>query len=280
MGVLDEILANKRLEIEAARVRLPQADLEAACRALGPARELEPALRSAGAGGVRLIAEVKKASPSRGTLNAVLDPAIHARAYAGAGVSAISVLTDEKYFRGALEDLVAVRAAVELPLLRKEFILDEYQLWESRAAGADAVLLIVAALDDARLRDLHDAAKGVGLSTLVEVHTAGELERAVALGAPVIGVNNRDLRTLETTLQPSLDLLPRIPRTHTAVSESGIFTRADVLRVVEAGAHAVLVGEALVRAADVGAKVRELTLEDGPAGRAEPGPRGARRGEG
>ncbi len=279
MGVLDEILANKRLEIEAARVRLRQADLEAACRALGPARELEPALRPAASGSVRLIAEVKKASPSRGTLQAVLDPAAQARAYAGGGASAVSVLTDEKYFRGTLEDLVAVRGAVELPLLRKEFILDEYQLWESRAAGADAVLLIVAALDDARLRDLHHAAKGVGLSTLVEVHTAEELERAVALGAPVIGVNNRDLHTLETTLQPSLDLLPRIPRAHTAVSESGIFTRADVLRVVEAGAHAVLVGEALVRADDVGAKVRELTLWDDPAHRVETEPRGPRRDE-
>ena len=144
------------------------------------------------------------------------------------------------------------------PLLRKEFILDEYQLWESRAAGADAVLLIVAALDDARLRDLHHAAKGIGLATLVEVHTAAELDRAVALGAPVIGVNNRDLQTLETSLEPSLALLPRIPRAHTAVSESGIFTRDDVERVVRAGAHAVLVGEGLVRAPDVAAKVREL----------------------
>jgi len=149
---------------------------------------------------------------------------------------------------------------VDVPLLRKDFILDDYQLWESRAAGADAVLLIVAALDDARLRDLHHAAKGIGLATLVEVHTAGELDRAVALGAPVIGVNNRDLQTLETSLEPSLALLPRIPRAHTAVSESGIFTRGDVDRLVRAGAHAVLVGEALVRAPDVAAKVRELAL--------------------
>ena len=236
------------------------AALEAACRGLGPARELEAALRPSAPGGVRLIAEVKRASPSKGTLNATLDPAGQARDYAAAGAAAISVLTDQKYFRGSLEDLVAVRAAVDLPILRKEFILDEYQLWESRAAGADAVLLITAALEEARLRDLHHAAKGVGLSTLVEVHTAAELERAVALGAPVIGVNNRNLQTLETSLQPSLDLLPRVPRAHTAVSESGIFTAADVRRVVEAGAHAVLVGEGLVRASDVRAKVRELTL--------------------
>ncbi len=153
-----------------------------------------------------------------------------------------------------------MRAAVDVPLLRKEFILEEYQLWESRAAGADAVLLIVAALDGGELRDLHDAAKGIGLASLVEVHTAAELERAVALGAAVIGVNNRNLQTLETSLEPSLTLLPRIPRAHTAVSESGIFTRTDVESVVRAGARAVLVGEGLVRAQDVPAKVRELAL--------------------
>jgi indole-3-glycerol phosphate synthase len=260
MGVLDEIVANKREELRRVRAERPQAELEAACRGLGPAREFEAALRPHAPGGVRLIAEVKRASPSRGTLNAALDPASQARNYAAAGAAVISVLTDQKYFRGSLEDLVAVRAVVEVPLLRKEFILEEYQLWESRAAGADAVLLITAALDEARLHDLHHAAKDVGLSTLVEVHTAAELERAVALGAPVIGVNNRDLQTLETSLQPSLDLLPRMPRAHTAVSESGILTAADVRRVVEAGAHAVLVGEGLVRAADIGAKVRELTL--------------------
>ena len=261
MGVLDRILVDKRKEISRLRDAVSQAELEALCRGLGPAREFEAALRPSSVGGVRLIAEVKKASPSRGTLNAALDPVTQARLYARAGAAAISVLTDEKYFRGALGDLVAVRAAVELPLLRKEFILDEYQLWESRAAGADAVLLIVAALDDARLRDLHHAAKGIGLATLVEAHTAAELDRAVALGAPVIGVNNRDLQTLETRLDVSLALLPRIPPAHTAVSESGIFTRDDVLRVVGAGAHAVLVGEGLVRASDVAAKVRELTLQ-------------------
>jgi len=260
MGVLDGILADKRQELGRRRLAVPQAGLEASCRRLGPAREFEAALRPPVPGGVRLIAEVKKASPSKGVLDPALDPAAQARVYERAGAAAVSVLTDEKYFRGALDDLVAVRAAVELPVLRKDFILDEYQLWESRAAGADVVLLIVAALDDARLRDLHHAAKGIGLATLVEVHTAGELDRAMALGAPVIGVNNRDLHTLETSLAPSLALLPRIPPAHTAVSESGIFTRDDVERVVRAGAHAVLVGEALVRAPDVAAKVRELAL--------------------
>jgi len=260
MGVLDEIVANKREELQRLRGDTPQAQLESACRGLAPALPFEAVLRPSGPARVRLIAEVKKASPSRGTLNATLDPVAQARLYAGAGAAAISVLTDEKYFRGALEDLIAVRAAVDVPLLRKEFILEEYQLWESRAAGADAVLLIVAALDGGQLRDLHDAAKGIGLATLVEIHTAAELERAVALGAPVIGVNNRNLQTLETSLEPSLALLPRIPRAHTAVSESGIFTRTDVESVVRAGARAVLVGEGLVRAQDVPAKVRELAL--------------------
>ena len=260
MGVLDEIVANKREELQRLRGDTPQAQLESACRGLAPALSFEAALRPSGPARVRLIAEVKKASPSRGTLNAALDPVAQARLYARAGAAAISVLTDQKYFRGALEDLIAVRAAVDVPLLRKEFILEEYQLWESRAAGADAVLLIVAALDGGELRDLHDAAKGIGLASLVEVHTAAELERAVALGAAVIGVNNRNLQTLETSLEPSLTLLPRIPRAHTAVSESGIFTRTDVESVVRAGARAVLVGEGLVRAQDVPAKVRELAL--------------------
>jgi indole-3-glycerol phosphate synthase len=266
MGVLDEIVANKREELQRLRAGTPQAALEAACRGRSPSLPFESALRPSAPGEVRLIAEVKKASPSKGTLNAALDPVTQAQLYASAGASAISVLTDQKYFRGALDDLLAVRAAVDVPLLRKEFILEEYQLWESRAAGADAVLLIVAALDDERLRDLHHAAKGIGLATLVEVHTAAELERALALGAPVIGVNNRNLQTLQTSLEPSLALLPRIPRVHTSVSESGIFTRADVERVVEKGAHAVLVGEGLVRAQDVPAKVRELALLEGRAG--------------
>ena len=152
------------------------------------------------------------------------------------------------------------RAAVSVPLLRKEFIVDEYQLWEARAAGADAVLLIVAALDPAALRDLLQAAAAIGLTTLVEVHVAGELDTALEVGAPVIGVNNRDLRTLRTSLDPSLALLPRIPPDRVAVSESGIASGADVERVLAAGAHAILVGEGLVRAPDVPAKVRELLL--------------------
>jgi indole-3-glycerol phosphate synthase len=209
---------------------------------------------------VRLIAEVKRASPSQGLFRADLDPIAQATTYAAAGAAAVSVLTDARYFHGSLDDLVQVRRAVPVPVLRKEFIVDEYQLWEAREAGADAVLLIVAALEDAALRDLLSAAKGAGLATLVEVHTAGELDRALRLGAPVIGVNNRDLQTLTTTLAPSLALLPQIPSGPIAVSESGLRTGADVAQVVAAGAHAVLVGETLLRADDVAAKVRELSL--------------------
>ena len=260
MGVLDEIVAHKRSELAELKPRRPLPDLIAACRGLAPARDFEPALRPAPGERVRLIAEVKRGSPSRGLFRADLDPVAQARIYAGAGAAAVSVLTDARYFHGSLDDLVNVRAAVSVPVLRKEFIVDEYQLWEARAAGADAVLLIVAALEDPALRDLLHAAKGAGLATLVEVHTAGELDRALRLGAPVIGVNNRDLQTLTTSLEPSLRLLPQIPPGPLTVSESGLASAADVEAVVAAGAHAVLVGETLLRAGDVAAKVRELSL--------------------
>jgi indole-3-glycerol phosphate synthase len=265
MGVLDDIVIHKRAELVERRARRPLGALEGDCRRLPPALDFEAALRPAAGQRVRLIAEVKKASPSQGVIRADLDPAAQAEIYAGAGAAAVSVLTDAKYFHGSLEDLVAVRRAVRVPILRKEFIVDEYQLWESRAAGADAVLLIAAALDGAALGDLLHAAKGVGLGTLVEVHTAGELEEAVRVGAPVIGVNNRDLQRLTTTLETSLNLLPRIPPGPVAVSESGIFSATDVERVVRAGAHAVLVGEALLKAPDVRAKMRELMLGEAPS---------------
>jgi indole-3-glycerol phosphate synthase len=262
MGVLDEIVAHKREEVAARRVSRPLAALESACRSLPPARELAEALTPGPGRRIRLIAEVKKASPSKGMLAGDLDVAAQARTYALAGADAVSVLTDAKWFKGSLDDLVAVRAAISRPLLRKDFTVDEYQLWEARAAGADAALLIVAALDAAALHDLFQAAKGIGVHTLVEAHTERELEAALAIGARVVGVNNRNLQTLTTDLETSLRLLPRVPPGHVAVAESGIFTREDVERVARAGAHAVLVGEALVRAGDVAAKVRELCLGD------------------
>ena len=260
MGVLDEIIAHKRGELSRQRVERPLGELERHCRGLAPPRDFEAALRPRDPRRVTLIAEVKRASPSHGVLNADLDPASQAGTYARSGAAAVSVLTDEKYFRGSLDDLVSVRAAVTVPLLRKEFIVEEYQLWESRAAGADAVLLIVAALDQADASRPHARGAGIGLGILVEVHTAEELERALGLGAPVIGVNNRDLQTLTTSLAPSLRLLPLIPPGPVAVSESGITSGADVERVVAVGARAILVGEGLVRATNVPAKVRELLL--------------------
>jgi indole-3-glycerol phosphate synthase len=259
MSVLDAIVRDKRDELHRRRAAVPQAALEARCRQVPPARDLEDALRPV-PGGVRLIAEVKKASPSRGVLKADLDPVALAAAYVRHGADAVSVVTDEKYFQGSLEVLEAVRAAVDVPLLRKDFTLDEYQLWEARAAGADAALLIVAILEPSLLRDLVKAAKGVGLAALVECHTAAEVEVGLAAGARIVGINNRDLKTFETRLETTLELVPLIPPGLIVVSESGFFTGDDVRRVVAAGAHAVVVGEGLVRAVDVGAKIRELTL--------------------
>jgi indole-3-glycerol phosphate synthase len=259
MAILDDIVRDKRAEVAARRVERPLADLLAACRTQPPALDLAAALAPT-AGRVRLVAEVKPASPSRGRLAGPdWDPVALAVAYARHGADAISVLTDAKYFGGSLDTLAAVRRRVDVPLLRKDFVLDEYQLWEARAAGADAVLLIVAILDPPALRDLLQAAKGLGLAALVECHTAAELDVALEVDARIIGINNRDLRTFVTRLETTLTLLPRVPPGRLVVSESGFFTAADVRRVAAAGAHAVLVGEALVTAADVGAKIRELT---------------------
>lgn len=259
MSILDAIVADKRQELAERRRTTPRTRLEATCRELPPPRDFDAALRPP-RGQVRVIAELKRASPSRGVLSTTFDPEALARVYAQHGAAAISVLTDEKYFQGRLETLAAVRAVVDVPLLRKDFTIDEYQVWEARASGADAVLLIVSILDDARLVDLLAASKAVGLGALVEVHTAAELDRALAAGAGVIGINNRDLTTFETSLDTTLALIPSIPPGPIIVSESGFFTGADVRRVVAAGAHAVLVGEALVRAGDPGAKLRELAL--------------------
>jgi indole-3-glycerol phosphate synthase len=259
MSVLDEIVANTRTEVARRKIEVPRAALERQCGAAAAARDFEGALRST-PGAVRLIAEVKKASPSRGVLARNLDPVTLATTYAAHGAHAISVLTDEKYFQGSLDDLRRVREAVDVPLLRKDFTVDEYQLWESRAAGADAVLLIVSVLEPPRLGELLAAAKGLGLAALVECHTAAELDQALAVGSRIIGINNRDLATFQTRITTTLELLPMIPPGPIVVSESGFFTAADVRQVVAAGAQAILVGEGLVRAADIPAKIRELTL--------------------
>jgi indole-3-glycerol phosphate synthase len=259
VSILDDIVRHKRQEVASLKATQPRAGLEALCKDLRAPRDFERALTPV-RGGVRLIAEVKKASPSRGVLAADLDPVALAATYARHGADAISVLTDAKYFQGSLEILRQIRASVDVPLLRKDFTIDEYQLWEARAAGADAVLLIVAILPPSLLRDLAAAAKGLGLAALVECHTEAELDVALGAGSRILGINNRDLGTFETRIETTLTLLPRIPPGPIVVSESGFFAGADVRRVVDAGAHAVLVGEGLVRADDVAAKVRELRL--------------------
>src|SRR2546429_2207469 len=259
MSILDEIVEHKRAGGGASKTATPPSALGARAAAHPPPRDFERALAPR-PGRARLIAEVKRASPSRGVLKDDLDPVALASTYARHGADAISVLTDAKYFRGSLDDLAAVRAAVDLPLLRKGFVLDDYQLWEARAAGADAVLLIVAILDASHLSELAAAAKGLGLAALAECHTAAELDVALTMGARLLGINNRNLATFETRVETTLSLLPQIPPGPLVVSESGFFTAGDVRRVIDAGAHAVLVGESLVRAPDVGAKIRELCL--------------------
>lgn len=257
--ILSRILATKADEIAAARTQRPFAALDAAARARNDLRDFHGALRrKIAAGKAAVIAEVKKASPSKGLLRPDFDPAAIARSYAEGGAACLSVLTDRQYFQGAPEYLDMARAASGLPALRKDFIVDAYQVAEARAMGADAVLLIVAALDDATLRALEDAAESYGLAVLVEVHDAPELDRALALRTPLIGINNRDLRTFEVRLETTLDLLPRIPADRLVITESGIHVAADVARMRAQGVEAFLVGEAFMRAPDPGAALRAM----------------------
>jgi indole-3-glycerol phosphate synthase len=255
--ILDRIVEHKRGELAAAIARAPLAEMQARAETAPTPRDFAAALAGPAVG---VIAEVKKASPSKGVLRPGLDPVALARAYAGAGACAISVLTDEKHFQGTLHHLAAVREALPdgPPLLRKDFLFDVYQLYEARAAGADAVLLIAAILETPLLAGLIAAARNLGLTPLVEVHDEAEVERALKAGASVLGVNNRDLRTFEVDLSTTERLRPLIPDTCTLVSESGIFTRADIERLAAVGVNAVLIGEALVTAADPAAKLREL----------------------
>lgn len=261
MGLLDDIVHAKREDLSRRQREIPLASLEARVRGLPPPRDFEAALTPRAPSPVRLIAELKRASPVKGALARGFDPVALAPRYVAAGAAALSVLTD-RAFSGDLADLETVRRRVDCPLLRKDFLVEEYQLWEARAHGADAVLLIVAILEPSRLRDLAQTAKGLGLACLVEVHTRAELEAALGLPARLIGINNRDLKSFETRLETTEALVPLIPPGPVVISESGIFTRADVERVAAAGAHAVLVGEALSRSPDPIAKLRELALLD------------------
>jgi indole-3-glycerol phosphate synthase len=253
--ILREIIAYKRRVVAARRSLRPLAQVRAAARDAEPARDFAAALRQPG---MALIAEIKKASPSAGVIRADFDPQSIARAYAANGAAALSVVTDEAYFLGCDLYLQRARQVVGVPVLRKDFTIDEYQVVEARALGADAVLLIAAAMDGDQLTDLVALSGELGMAALVEVHGAGELARAAAAGAQLIGINNRDLRTFATRLETTLEVRPQVPRQATLVSESGIHDRRDVLRLAAAGVDAVLVGEALMRRADIGAKVREL----------------------
>jgi len=254
-GVLRKIVAHKAQELAGRQQRIPLEGLRGRAAAADPPRAFLAALRGPR---LRLIAEVKGASPSAGTIRSTFDPAAIARAYEAAGAAAISVLTDARYFRGADAHLAEVRRAVGVPVLRKDFVIDPYQVYEARALGADAVLLIVAILSPQALGDLQALAHELGMAALVEVHTEADLDAALAARAPLIGINNRDLETLEVALDPSRRLRPRIPPGVTVVAESGIESRAQVEELERLGMDAVLVGTALMREANPAARVREL----------------------
>ena len=257
--ILLRILAAKAKEIAVAKKERPLAALEGDARDAGPPRDFVGALRAkVAAGKPAVIAEIKKASPSRGILREQFAPAAIAASYARGGAACLSVLTDEQFFQGRLAHLGEARAACGLPVLRKDFTIDPYQVHEARAAGADCILLIAAALDDARMRELDVLARGLGMAVLVEVHDAQELERALALDTPLLGINNRNLRTFETRLETTLDLLQRIPPGRIVVTESGILGPEDVRRMRERGVHCFLVGEAFMRAPDPGAALGAL----------------------
>ena len=260
MSILDDIVAHKRTELAALpETKVTVEVLRAMVAERGGVRDFIGALEQPSAGDVGLIAEVKKASPSAGIIREDFGPVAIAREYEAAGASCLSVLTDEKYFQGSLEFLKDIRAAVDVPLLRKDFVVDERQIAEAIEWGADAVLLIVAILDDAQLTRLHELATGAGLAALVEVHDEPELRRAQVVGPTLIGVNNRNLNDFSVDLDITETLAAQMDLQQTLlVAESGIHSRADVQRLTVAGARAILVGEALMREADVGAKVREL----------------------
>ncbi len=257
--ILARILATKADEVAAARRARPLDELVSVARAQSPPRDFAGALRAKIAvGRPAVIAEIKRASPSRGILRAEFDPTAIAASYERGGAACLSVLTDRTYFQGDSAHLVAARAACGLPVLRKDFIVDEYQIAEAREMGADAILLIVAALPDARLAALEAFARELGMAVLVEVHDRSELLRALRLATPLVGINNRDLRTFDVSLATTLDLVPSIPAGRIVVAESGILAPGDVATLAAGGVKAFLVGEAFMRAPDPGAALAAL----------------------
>ncbi len=257
--VLDEILAHKREEVERRKSRRPLADVRRSVERQPAPRGFRNALTlRIEAGEAAVIAEIKKASPSKGVIRADFDPPAIATSYEAAGAACLSVLTDEKYFQGGDAHLQAARSAVALPVLRKDFTIDEYQVYEARALGADCILLIVSALRAPELRALADVAAGLGLDVLIEVHDREELDSALSLNPALIGINNRNLKTFETSLTTTFGLLDAIPEGVTVVTESGILQRSHVQAMLHRGVRAFLVGEAFMRSADPGAALREL----------------------
>jgi indole-3-glycerol phosphate synthase len=257
--ILHRILDRKRIEVAERAEQISLAELEKAARAVAPARGFHASLmRHVKAGDAAVIAEVKKASPSKGVIRADFSPADIARSYARGGAAALSVLTDVDFFHGSDDYLTQAREACTLPVLRKDFTVDPYQVFEARALNADCILLIVAALDDATLKELCELGRKIGLDVLVEVHDGEELERALKLSTPLIGINNRNLHTFAVSLDTTLDLISAVPKDRLLITESGIRTEDDVMMLRAEGVHAFLVGETFMRAEDPGAELEKL----------------------
>ncbi|WP_439122706.1 indole-3-glycerol phosphate synthase TrpC [Marivita sp.] len=259
--ILDKIKAYKLEEVAADKARVPLADVEAAAHAADPIRPFGSALRTAQTGGYGLIAEVKKASPSKGLIRADFEPASLAQAYEAGGATCLSVLTDTPSFQGDKSYLVAARQATSLPALRKDFMYDTYQIAEARSLNADCILIIMASVSDAQAAELEDAAFAWGMDALIEVHDREELDRALELKSPLIGVNNRNLKTFETTLETTRELSNHVPKDRMLISESGLFTPKDLAEMASFGARSFLIGESLMRQADVTAATSALLAD-------------------